>query len=242
MCYLAFPELVKDVFLNMDEKQGILRKILSIEWDMFISVNEGGEQADCQEDSVTFEGMRTAQFIAWSPEAAASYLEDLEKAQECGRNLVEEKYINMMKTTEPSRYSALLSRVTIPSDTVYSAASEISEILLQQACVLFENYPHVSGHGRPLYSALDYVNISIETYQFCELLTYSAKTLAELKKHVAKLEKDGVSLAKLILENTVRFYGYESLEIAEKTIRERNDELGIEISLGCRPCEEPTYE
>jgi len=217
----------------MDENREMIEKIIGIEWDMFVSVNDGEEPASCQEDRVTFEGMRKAQFSAWSPDTAASYLDDLESAQQGGRNLVEEKYIHMMKTTEPIRYESLLPRVKMPSSTANALAQEVSDIMLEQTRLLFEYYPYVSGHGRPLYSALDYGGISVETYQLGELLTYSEKTLAALKEHALALKEAGKSLAREILENTVKFYGYESLDAAEMATRERIDARGIEISFGC---------
>ena len=222
----------------MKEKDEIIAEILPIEWAMFIAVNEGEERADCQEDKETFEGMRRAQYAAWSQKAVAAYLNGLEDAKRKNRNLVEEKYIHMMKTTEPSRYNALLSRVTLPSETGKSLAGEISDMLLEQTRLLFEDYPYVSGHGRPLYSELDYGNISVETYQLSELLTYSIETLEALKEHVLTLEKEGKSLARTILENTVRHYGYDSLDSAEAATKERVDKLGIQISFGCCADEE----
>jgi len=241
----------------MDEKPKIIDKIISIEWDMFTSVNEGKERASCQEDKKTFIGMRAAQFSAWSLKAVASYLGDLENARQNGRNLLEEKYIHMeiiaknmgtqafrrqvlenegkistfpakpegyaitsmMKTAEPSRYDALLSRITRPTDVSLALAREVTDKLLEQTRVLFENYPHVSGRGRPLYSTLDNVDTSIETYQFSELLTYSETTLAALDEHITALENVGVSLARAIFENTVMFYGYDSLETAEAAMK-----------------------
>ena len=221
----------------MEEKQEIIKRIISIEWEMFISVNEGEERASCQEDRATFDGMRYAQFSAWSHKAIASYIADLEAARIGGRNLIEEKYIHMMKTTEPAQYSALLPRIKEPSDAVRSLAGEVSGAMLEQTRALFEDYPYVSGQGRPLYSAFDYGGISVETYQLGELLTYSERTLAALQEHIAALEKDGVSLARSILENTVSYYGYESLETAEAATKERADKLGIQASFGCCPGE-----
>ena len=242
----------------MNEKPIIIDKIISIEWDMFASVNEGKERASCQEDKRTFVGMRAAQFSAWSLKAVASYLNDLEKARQNGRNLLEEKYIHMeviekgmrtyaahrqvfenagkrpafpakpedyaitskMKTTEPSRYDALLSRVTRPTDASIALAGEVTNKLLEQTRVLFEKYPNVSGCGRPLYTSFDNVDTSIETYQFSELLTYSETTITALYEHIAVLENVGVSLARVIFENTVMFYGYDSLETAEAAMKE----------------------
>jgi len=205
----------------MDEKPEIIDKIVSIEWSMFTSVNEGKDRANCQKDRNTFIGMRTAQFSAWPLNAVASYLDDLEKARHNGRNLVEEKYIHMMKTTEPSQYEALLSRVTKPTDVSRGLARKVTDKLLEQTRVLFEKYPHLSGRGRPLYSTLDKWDTSIETYQFCELLTYSEATLAALDEYIAALEKGGNSLARAIFENTVMFHGYDSLETAEAAMKGR---------------------
>jgi len=222
----------------MDEKEKLIANIIEIEWEMFVSVNEGEERASCQEDRVTFEGMRAAQYNAWAHKAVASYLRDLENARLNGRNLVEEKYIHMMRTTEPAQYNALLARITVPTEKAQALAQEISDKLLEQTRVLFEDYPYVSGHSRPLYSTLDYGYTSVETYQHGELLTYSEETLTDLLEHILKLEKDGVSLARVILENTIKFYGYESLDTAEAMTKERIDKQGISVSFGCCPGEE----
>ena len=220
----------------MDNNQETIEQIISLEWDMFASVNEGAEKASCQEDPVTFEGMRKAQFDAWSADAVTSYLDDLEKAQQSGRNLIAEKYIHMMETTEPAKYKALLSRIQIPSAIVRSLAREITDTLLKQTILLFELYPYVSNCGRPLNSAYDYGSVSVETYQFGELLTYSEKTLSKLKEHIESLESDDISLANTILENTVKFYGYESLDEAEAATKAHADESEIQVSFGCSAC------
>jgi len=211
----------------MDEKPGIIEKIVLIEWDMFISVNRGKARASCQDDHETFIGMRKAQFSAWSLKAVASYLDDLEKARQNGRNLLEEKYVHMMKTTDPSGYNALLARVSQPNYDARALAQELSDKLLEQTQALFEEYPYVSGRGRPLRPSPGDEDISIETYQFCELLTYSETTLTALVEHISSLEKDGVSLARAILENTVAFYGYDSLEKADAAIKRRVDKPGM---------------
>ena len=217
----------------MNNQQELIEKIVSIEWEMFAAVNDGEAKASCQEDRDTFEGMRKAQFHEWSPPPVESYANDLEEALRNGRNLVEEKYIHMMKTTEPSRHNALLERVTLPTEEAQALAKEISDVLIEQTRELFENYPYVSGQGRPLYSTFDYAGTSVETYQLGELLTYSHATLSALKEHIAELEKKNESLARNILEETVRFYGYESLETAEAATKERIDKMGIQVTFGC---------
>ena len=221
--------------IGMNTGKKLIDKIIALEWEMFVSVNEGADKASCQEDYDTFRGMREAQFSVWTQDAVTAYLGDLEQAVSEGRNLVEAKYIHMMKTTEPSKYDALVQRVKMPSAEEETLAREVSDLLLEQTRVLFEDYPYVSGQGRPLYSAFDYAAVSVETYQLGELLTYSRNTLSALKKHISALENDGVSLARLILESSVGYYGYKSLDAAEAASRERAEKSGIQISFGCCP-------
>lgn len=191
--------------------------IIDIEWEMFHSVNEGGPKASCQEDKNTFVGMRRGQYLSWSQETCDSYLEDLKNAVACGRNLPMEKYIHMMKNTAPIQYEQLEDRLTMPDEEGKKLADEITAKMISQTSMLFLTYPHVSGAGRPLYSNFDYAGTtSIETYQRGELYTYSTKTLRALHKHMFELDSKGISLAKVILENTVKHYGYTSLEQAEE--------------------------
>ncbi|MDR1298993.1 MAG: DUF4125 family protein [Oscillospiraceae bacterium] len=211
--------------------------IVSREWNMFQAVNEGGARADCQDDRVTFDGMRRGQFDAWPQEAAESYLGDLEAAEESGRNLVAEKYIHMMRTTEPSKYERLSAQMPQPSAAARGLAEKLSGKLLEQTRGLFGDYPYVAGSGRPLYSTQDFGGVtSIETYQLGELLTYSERTLGAVLRHVDALEAEGVSFAKTVLENSAAFYGYKSLEEAEAATKERIDAIGFEFSYGCSDC------
>ena len=87
------------------EENALLEQIAEKEWKMFQAVN-GSDRVSCQEDEGTFKAMRRAQFSAWSPEAAESYLRDLEAAEAQGRNLLREKYIRMMASTQPEGYAA----------------------------------------------------------------------------------------------------------------------------------------
>lgn len=166
----------------MSVMDDMISKIVLFEWDMFQAVNEGGPRADCQDDRITFEGMRRAQFMAWSEETRASYLDDLVNAVLDGRNLVKEKYIHMMKYAAPAQYGQLIQLIPAPDKAHIRMAQEISDILLAQTIVLHKMYPYVAGSGRPLRSVQDFSGVtSIETYQFGELLTYSEKRFGSLK-------------------------------------------------------------
>jgi hypothetical protein len=205
--------------------------IVLIEWEMFQAVNEGGPRADCQNDRRTFEGMRRAQFLAWSDESRQAYFEDLTNAVRDGRNLVAEKYIHMMASTSPAQYAQLARNIPLPNTMQESLAREISDKLLKQTANLHKTYPHLAYSGRPLRADMDISGvISIETYQLGELFTYSENTLRLLKDHLLSLEKEGRSLAAEILENTVRFYGYTSLESAEAAVKARAVKKHIQAS------------
>ncbi len=214
-----------DRFYDNMNKDALIDRIVSLEWDLFQAVNEGGPRASCQEDRVTFEGMRRGQFEAWSTEACGSYLEDLLNSILDGRNIVTEKYIHMMKYSSPAQYAELVKYITMPGVEAEALAGEISALMLDQTEALFKSYPYVSGSGRPLRSVSDFSGvISIETYQLGELLTYSEKTLLLLKKHLRALEKAGNSLARLILENSVKHYGYKTLDEAEAATKARYEQ------------------
>lgn len=214
-----------------------INKIITLEWKMFSSVNEGGPKASCQDDPVTFEGMRRAQFSAWSDEAVDCYLNDVESATATGRNLAMEKYIHMMKTTMPVQYEQLLDRVVYPSPAAVETAEKITAKMIEQTAILHEKYPYVSGSGRPLYSSADFQGFtSVETYQKGELFTYSENTLNALWKHLCALEAEGKSLAKIILENSVTFYGYNDIDQAEEAMRKHAQSQPVEFSFGCDKC------
>ena len=207
------------------DTNSLIHTIITLEWDMFQAVNEGGPRASCQDDRVTFEGMRRGQFQSWSAEACASYLEDLKNAVLHGRNLVTEKYIHMMKHSSPNRYAELSKRIPIPDRSLVQLAQEISDKLLVQTEVLFEEFPYVCSSGRPLRSTQDISGVvSIETYQIGEMLTYSVRTLEALRHHLAAFEKDGQSLARNIMENSVRHYGFKTLKEAETVMKVRAED------------------
>lgn len=202
--------------------KALIDDIIQKEWNMFQKVNEGGPRADCQDDPVTFDGMRRGQFMAWSEEALQSYQLDLLNADLTGRNLVMEKYIHMMKFTNPEDYEQLKDRLTFPSEKGLEDAEYIAWEMVRQTIPLHAKYPYVSGAGRPLYSTDDYKGTtSIQTYQRGELLIYSDKTLSLLRRHLDDLAAKGESLARNILEYSVMHYGYDSLDDAETRIRRR---------------------
>ena len=191
-------------------------EIVQMEWQMFQKVNENGPRAECQNNWKTFEGMRRGQFEAWSPKARESYAGDLDAAMAEGRNLVREKYIRMMEQTDPRQYRALEPYLPVLTQQQYDLAKEINQLLISQAEDVFTQFPHVAAYGRPLRQVQDRpFDTSVETYQMGELLTYSEETLLALREHARSLAAAGTSLFRTYFENSLKFYGWKSLEEAE---------------------------
>ncbi|NLB28705.1 MAG: DUF4125 family protein [Clostridiales bacterium] len=196
-----------------------IEEIIALEWEMFQRVNEGGPRADCQDEYGTFYDMRFGQFAEWSENARNSYLDDLRSAKSAERNLVQEKYIWMMIESAPETFLELSSHVTLPTERAKELADSVCEILMAQTEWLHERYPSVAGSGRPLYTSDESAGlVSIETYQYSELLTYSENTHQALYEHITKLSASDIMLAELIMTNSVKHYGYSTLSDAEAAL------------------------
>ncbi len=199
----------------MDGKT-LREQIVAAEWDMFQATHNRGGRASCQDDYTTFYNMRIAQFDAWSDDAAESYLGDLKSAGEQNRNLVAEKYLNMMKSTHPEEYEAQKRFLPFMSAEKIALANEICDEMIAQTSFLRKAYPIVGGFGRPLFSEEDRCGFtSVQTYLLGELLTYSERTLRLLKEHLFALKVEGRSLAEEITSRSVCAGGFSSLAEAE---------------------------
>ena len=119
---------------------------------MFRDVN-GDTRADCQENYPMFVNMRTSQFSAWNEEALSAYREDLRSAEGEGRNLLRDKYIHMMASTDPEGYLHFLPELPPVSEEKKALVEEIWQIMLPQTIELRRKYPNVGKLGRPLLSA-----------------------------------------------------------------------------------------
>lgn len=200
------------------ELHQIIEQIVAKEWPMFQNVN-GGDHVSCQENEETFRAMRAAQFSAWSAGAAASYLRDLEQAEAAGRNLIREKYIRMMASTDPEGYEAFKGELPGLSAAQEALIGELWAHLLAQTERMRQQFPALAMGGRPLRASEETDGwASIETYQLSELRTYSEATLEVLLAHVEALERQGVDIVRRIQENSVTCLGYRSLDEAERAI------------------------
>ncbi len=191
--------------------------IAQMEWEMFQHVYNTGGRASCQDDPDTFFRMRMSQWMVYSDELLASYRNDCETAWAAGGNLVFEKYARMMETTYPKEYENVkqyLPDVSAKKDIV----EKIVAVHTEWDREAYEHYPHVRGRGRVMATTEDSVEngSSMESYLRAELLTYSMQTLSLLQKETEEALERGENLVEQILSNETLFYGYASLEDAER--------------------------
>ena len=213
------------------DKNALIELILEKEWPMFHNVN-GEERASCQNDYPVFEIMRKAQYEAWSVEALAAYLNDITAAAEANRNLAREKYIRMMESTDPRGFEAFRGELPDVSEEKRALAEAIWAKMLPQTERMRESYPVLALGGRPLHASEERDGWpSIETYQKCELLTYSEDTLKALLANIEALEAEGRDFVYMVQENTVTGQGFKTMAEAEKAmaaqiLKEMNIEIG----------------
>ncbi|MCF0106793.1 MAG: DUF4125 family protein, partial [Holdemanella sp.] len=111
----------------------IINKVIQLEWEMFQRVNNMGGRANCQDDFVTFEIMRKSQFLSWDHTVVKSYLNDLIDAKRNHRNLLTEKYLIMMKSTDPDYYYQNESMLIPLSNERINQQEEIISIEIEWA-------------------------------------------------------------------------------------------------------------
>lgn len=194
----------------------LIEMAAEIEWEMFSSVENRGGKASCQTRPGTFAVMRMSQLKSWSFEVLESYYKDLKNAKAVNRNLCTEKYAYMMEFTHPDEYRELECHLPHVSENTLAKIREIVRINLAWEKETERKYPKLRSHGRPLESKYDSpTSMSVETYLFCELKTYSEETIELLYQYTRKCQNENINLAENILANTMSMYGFYSLEEAE---------------------------
>ena len=199
----------------MDRRE-IEKLVIQDEWDMFQKVQNIGGRASCQDQYTTFVIMRGSQFASWPEEAVFSYLTDLEDAKSAERNLVMEKYAHMMEVTDPAYYETIKGVLPPISDDVRLLAEAITEKYMLWEKEVDIRYPNVRKNGRAATDITADGRASMENYLRCELMTYSARTLALLMKYINEHPEENLYLKSM--ELMAKCYGYQSLDEAEKAL------------------------
>lgn len=208
---------------QVSKTEQLIFDIAQMEWELFQNVQNTGGRASCQNDPDTFFKMRMSQWMVYSKETLESYMEDLRSSIEQGRNLIFEKYGFMMETTYPEEFEGIKEHLPKVSPETEKMIDEMADIHVKWDKEVYEKYPHIRENGRVFRSSEDSVQngSSSESYLKGEYKTYSRETVELIYKQVKQAVDAGENLLEKIIENEVRFYGYQSLEDAEKKQSEK---------------------
>ena len=195
----------------------MIDKIINLEWNQFDKVKNEGGRAGCQDDFETFYIMRKSQYLTWTDELLSSYYKDLSEAEQCGWNLITEKYARMMKSTAPKQYEKLVRELPVRSVERETIMEEIIKIQVEWIEEFSDQYPNMAKNSRKIHTYEDNeVETSYETYLRGELGTYGEETFVLYGRFIAKLYKEGRNLAYETMTNIAKLYGYESVEQVEE--------------------------
>ncbi|NLO97896.1 MAG: DUF4125 family protein, partial [Peptococcaceae bacterium] len=144
----------------------------------------------------------------------------LMEAEKSGRNLMTEKYARMMASTHPEEYVKIMDHLPPLNPEIPELIEKIIKIVLNWEEELAAQYPFVCQRGRPIHSYEDNEFVtSLETYLRGELSTFSLKTLKSYLEDVLQYLAENKNMSKVILEETVKRYGFDSLEEANEKIK-----------------------
>lgn len=200
-------------------KQQLIDQIVEYEWQAFHNAPNEGGRAFCQNDPETFGIMRRSQYLPWPEELLEAWLKDLQAAAAQGWNVMTEKYARMEESLDPQRYEEIRHMLPQRSETHRAVAEQIVAIQVGWMEEYAEQYPKMAGRARSIHTSEDLrCATSYETYLRAELGTYSDETLRLYGRFIVELYRSGENLARQIMENTAKLYGYADLDEAEKSL------------------------
>lgn len=200
-----------------NDRDEMIERIVRHEWDQFQRTNNEGGRATCQGNWPVFNQMRTSQFLTWTTTLLGSYLHDLERAEQSGRNLITEKYGRMMASTAPREFHERIEPY-LPQlgDARTTRQERVIATQVAWAADFRARYPKLGGAMRVLTTAQDTDEAtSLETYLRGELGTYSDHTFALYEQFVDDLGSAGRNLTEETILATVRLGGFADLAEAE---------------------------
>ena len=210
-------ELVYKASLAAKSREELAGEIARIEFEAFDKVHNEGGRASCQNDWPTFSIMRKSQYLTWNGHMLRQYLYDFRREYNRGHNMIEEKYARMMESTAPERYEELKAHFPELPPEKKAIIEQICGIQVGWMEEFAAEYPALADNARSIHSYEDNpFDTSYETYLRGELGTYSDKMLELYGRYIVEYARAGKNLARDIMGNSVRMYGYESIEEAER--------------------------
>lgn len=210
--------LTKSKYYKMSTEE-LICDIVRTEFEAFDKVKNKGGRAECQDDFNTFNIMRKSQYMLWTKEMLVQYLYEFSLSLKLGRNMIEEKYGRMMKSTAPEEYEEIKDSFPAIGAEKERIIDVIVEIQTNMMSAFAKSYPKLAENARSVSSDDDNMyNTSSQTYLKGEISTYSDKMLELYGRFVADMHSKGKNIAEETIRNTVKLYGYSSLAEAEKKI------------------------
>lgn len=181
------------------EKVILLNNILTREWDMFVQV-KSLHPAACQSAPDNFRTIRGSVFEMWTEEMLAAYLQQLEEAKACGRNLLTEKYARMDNLIPPLIENPLIDDIVAVSERWQQELQQRYPALYQSCC----RGTSPTGDGS---------NFSV--YLRSELETYGDRAVGLYYQNVKDADDQKRNLSLEALQRLVQKSGYLDLDDAE---------------------------
>ncbi|WP_156299620.1 DUF4125 family protein [Streptobacillus canis] len=201
------------------ERAELINEIIAREWEMFKVLKNTGGPAECQNNKPEFEVMRRGQWDNLPENILQSYLIDLKKAEEVGRNLLEEKYIRMMEFSAPEEFEGVKDLLPVLSPGIEVLINKIEKTYLAWGDEFEAKYPKFSKLCRPLRREGDMPErASVQTYLRGELCSYSLKTVLFYSDYIEDCVKKGINLIYETHSEVVKMKGFESIDAVENSL------------------------
>lgn len=209
-------ELVYKASLAGKSREELAEETARLEFEAFDKVRNEGGRASCQNDWPTFSIMRKSQYLTWNHTMLFQYIFDFRREYQRGHNLIEEKYGRMMESTAPEEYEKIREHFPKLSEEKKQIIEQICEVQVGWMEAFAQEYPDLADNARSIHTWEDNpTNTSYETYLRGELGTYSDKMLELYGRYIVSYAGRNRNLVYEIMENSVRMYGYQSLDEAE---------------------------
>jgi hypothetical protein len=126
-----------------------------------------------------------------------------------------------MEYTAPLEFRAIKDMLPPVSDEKKALVRRITDLCMAAYDEIADAYPLLAARGRPRRRAQQTDGYpSVEAYMLGELATLSLRTLRMYLDYLLQLRASGRSVPRMILENSMRKYGFASLDAAEARFRQ----------------------